>query len=337
MDPNWFILLGVFVAFVLGARAIVRWGKRRPADEEGVCGHCGYSVKGLPSSICPECGSDLEVVGVRRGSFWFRLSPEQRNGLVILSWTIGYGLAVWLIWVPFHERLQPGICEAVDMACWVVPGTKLRVSVHRCVTQACWPWQRESLKTKITTPEHWAVMVNTTGGISSDFISDWEQQGFAKFAKSSTAAEQEKFALWSRHDASCQRHYREGKFIVLDYGTAYAWYTPQEERLWYRDLKEYIYRRENHAESLDRWLQVWGDRHNALELPRLMHRTIGLVMLAPFRQTQHIAPAPGTGLASGGGLRWHPNEWWTGAYVTTAVLGYLIWLGWFAWKDRKRW
>lgn len=27
------------------------------------CGKCGYNVRGLPSSTCPECGSDLEVVG----------------------------------------------------------------------------------------------------------------------------------------------------------------------------------------------------------------------------------------------------------------------------------
>jgi hypothetical protein len=27
------------------------------------CGKCGYNVRGLPSSTCPECGSDLDVVG----------------------------------------------------------------------------------------------------------------------------------------------------------------------------------------------------------------------------------------------------------------------------------
>jgi hypothetical protein len=32
----------------------------------GVCGHCGYSLRGLPSTICPECGSDTTVVGVRQ-------------------------------------------------------------------------------------------------------------------------------------------------------------------------------------------------------------------------------------------------------------------------------
>lgn len=30
-----------------------------------VCGQCGYDVRGLPSAICPECGADLAVVGLR--------------------------------------------------------------------------------------------------------------------------------------------------------------------------------------------------------------------------------------------------------------------------------
>jgi len=27
------------------------------------CGNCGYNVHGLPTSVCPECGSDLDIVG----------------------------------------------------------------------------------------------------------------------------------------------------------------------------------------------------------------------------------------------------------------------------------
>src|SRR5262245_46761666 len=28
------------------------------------CGYCGYPVRGLPSFVCPECGSDLREVGI---------------------------------------------------------------------------------------------------------------------------------------------------------------------------------------------------------------------------------------------------------------------------------
>ena len=33
---------------------------------EGVCGRCGYSLRGLPGTVCPECGSDTRIVGRRR-------------------------------------------------------------------------------------------------------------------------------------------------------------------------------------------------------------------------------------------------------------------------------
>ena len=29
------------------------------------CGHCDYDVRGLPEPICPECGSDLRIIGVK--------------------------------------------------------------------------------------------------------------------------------------------------------------------------------------------------------------------------------------------------------------------------------
>jgi hypothetical protein len=45
---------------------------RRELDRDGAaarepsCGRCGYIVTGLPSHVCPECGSDLRTVGVVR-------------------------------------------------------------------------------------------------------------------------------------------------------------------------------------------------------------------------------------------------------------------------------
>jgi hypothetical protein len=38
--------------------------RRNPIQEEPICGQCGYNVTGLPSSFCPECGSDLRAVGI---------------------------------------------------------------------------------------------------------------------------------------------------------------------------------------------------------------------------------------------------------------------------------
>ncbi len=58
------------------------------------CGQCGYIVHGLPGSICPECGSDLTVVGL--------LAPNLRKNLrtagIMLVWTVIaaiLGPAIW--------------------------------------------------------------------------------------------------------------------------------------------------------------------------------------------------------------------------------------------------
>lgn len=41
------------------------WRRTWAKGKDGpTCGRCGYDVRGLPSSICPECGSDLKVVGI---------------------------------------------------------------------------------------------------------------------------------------------------------------------------------------------------------------------------------------------------------------------------------
>ena len=53
------IALGIFVLLAM------QW-RRRPVNAAPVCGRCGYDVRGLPGNVCPECGSDLRVVGVRR-------------------------------------------------------------------------------------------------------------------------------------------------------------------------------------------------------------------------------------------------------------------------------
>ena len=36
-----------------------------PGETPLQCGHCGYDVRGLPTNVCPECGSDLQAAGVR--------------------------------------------------------------------------------------------------------------------------------------------------------------------------------------------------------------------------------------------------------------------------------
>lgn len=57
---SWLILvvtLMVFLALVLRRRV-----------SAPVCGKCSYEVRGLPSFVCPECGSDLREVGIAVGN-----------------------------------------------------------------------------------------------------------------------------------------------------------------------------------------------------------------------------------------------------------------------------
>lgn len=51
----------------LVAGGVARWWRRAEEFVQGVCGRCGYSLRGLPAgTVCPECGAETRVVGTRR-------------------------------------------------------------------------------------------------------------------------------------------------------------------------------------------------------------------------------------------------------------------------------
>jgi membrane-associated phospholipid phosphatase len=61
------MLVACLPVLILFAGALARARGRTPSDFiEGVCGRCGYSLQGLPGTICPECGADTSIVGTRR-------------------------------------------------------------------------------------------------------------------------------------------------------------------------------------------------------------------------------------------------------------------------------
>jgi class 3 adenylate cyclase len=90
------LTLPLLLVLTLGAViAVLLWRRRARMDTQSRCGQCGYVVTGLPSFTCPECGSDLRVVGFDRGKPSFRLDRRatiQMFGLVVM-WTLIYTAA----------------------------------------------------------------------------------------------------------------------------------------------------------------------------------------------------------------------------------------------------
>lgn len=75
------LLCIVLAALTVAAVLFIRRRRRVTAP---CCRACGYDVRGLPSSICPECGSDLESVGILRPGQSRPMTPAQR----CLLWTV---------------------------------------------------------------------------------------------------------------------------------------------------------------------------------------------------------------------------------------------------------
>ncbi|NBC10538.1 MAG: hypothetical protein GVY24_02235 [Planctomycetes bacterium] len=60
-------------------------GRKPRLSDGGVCGKCGYSVKGLSALNCPECGSDLREVGIERPGGVAGKNVALIGGIVLLG------------------------------------------------------------------------------------------------------------------------------------------------------------------------------------------------------------------------------------------------------------
>ena len=86
----WLIILalllmvaGRFLLWLARGGAAGEAAGRDEATETGTCGACGYAVRGLQSWTCPECGADLQRVGVKPAG----RDPRRREkvGLALLA------------------------------------------------------------------------------------------------------------------------------------------------------------------------------------------------------------------------------------------------------------
>jgi class 3 adenylate cyclase len=117
--------LGVTVLIVMLAAAAIVWWLRGRRAAGPTCGHCGYAVAGLPTFTCPECGSDLREVGIRRGEPAASLVSPARETVrlygVLGAWTLAYG-AVYVFlgarsypanpWEPAEHLIDYGLVDA---------------------------------------------------------------------------------------------------------------------------------------------------------------------------------------------------------------------------------
>lgn len=317
MAWSWYVILGVLVVYGVVLWGAYRHGRRRPAEDEGVCTYCGYSVRGLPSSICPECGSDLDVVGVRRASWWYRLRPGQRAWLMILVWTIGYAMAAWLAWVPFHERLQPGIFCAWDNCSLRVPEKDLRLWLERGVIRSCWPWEREEVMSSITHPTHWGICFTRMQYFF--YFMSWDVGSQDWYEIYVGTSEYDK-KLWQKDDDASW-------FFVLDDSIHYRYKEPHTGRL--------LRREGDHSEDLKHWVEYWADRAQVRDLYNLVNESMRVGMSAPFGQMDTLKYPLEKTDAFGRGSRWLQDTRWTWGYWLAIMFVYLIGLVIFMRKKNR--
>ncbi len=127
------VIIGL-VAFTLGRRSRVR-SVSRPC-----CGRCLYAVAGLTSLTCPECGSDLRVVGI--------LTPAMRRPtgpwLAIILWTLALPVPALVISGVLSSLIMPERHEYEER--WLLTPTSDVGVTHIDFTASAsswnWPWNR---------------------------------------------------------------------------------------------------------------------------------------------------------------------------------------------------
>lgn len=109
-----FLLAVPVAALVMLITGIVMLARQRgvsSASAEGRCGKCGYLAAGLTTFVCPECGSDLRVVGIH--------APLKSRGLAV-GLTISGAVVLVLMCAGFFGllffRVPSGSARTVQIA-----------------------------------------------------------------------------------------------------------------------------------------------------------------------------------------------------------------------------
>jgi len=123
------VLVGASALLVLIWRLVRRGGNVPDAS----CGRCGYLVEGLPGPICPECGSNLADVGIRRPGDT-KPMPRILRGLIF---TLLYLAAIALIF-PLISPMLPRWYSGASSLEMSAPASQNDYSVTAIASGAGW-------------------------------------------------------------------------------------------------------------------------------------------------------------------------------------------------------
>jgi predicted RNA-binding Zn-ribbon protein involved in translation (DUF1610 family) len=129
---NWAPVV-IAIVLIASAGCLLMAFRTHIATPPPSCGKCGYSVIGIVSGTCPECGSTLAKVGITRASPWRALSRK------FLWWTIGFALLA-AIAVPTAQRIV-GPVVRTDTTLTLVPKQSLYQSAQ-------WSWRTDEAGAK---------------------------------------------------------------------------------------------------------------------------------------------------------------------------------------------
>lgn len=137
------LLAGVLLAGVQVVRALAA----RAARHHGpVCGQCGYSTHGLTTLICPECGSDLRVVGISVNG----RKPAGLDRLLVWGLAIAAGLGLGVIqWTIVGEHL-PREVRRSEQRTLTGPASRGYQQIIMDAGGAGWAHQPSRLNVKLT-------------------------------------------------------------------------------------------------------------------------------------------------------------------------------------------
>jgi hypothetical protein len=165
MSTGWYAGAICYAAYVAAAWLFLRWQRHKSTREEALCGECGYPRRGLPGPICPECGSDVNVVGIRRPTWWNCLSPVARGFSLLIGWTVAIAGAAGLSWDAYREFVEPGVSVRYE----VIGATSLsggfELGVRRECAERDWGIRSDHRQSLLHAPEHVTATVGVWGNI----------------------------------------------------------------------------------------------------------------------------------------------------------------------------